>query len=489
MRRGWSIVWRCCCWWPAFAGLGAGSHRRTARTAAQHESRGPRGADGAARPRRSMIERDRSNARAAARSRQRARERPATRIGTSDCSATRCSPTRRSSPRIRCSSTSTSRRTNRRASKARARDCRRSRFPPSPRRSSTPTERVELQQLIDLVRSRNPYQLDASGALLLPGFAPDHAGRSRRGTGDASAVGGQCVPQARRQGHQAAGAQDWASAGLKPFGYDLFKDTSVDVRAGHRRAGAFRLHRRSGRSAQRAVVRQPEPHSAPDRRSRRPHQLSRSSVPSTSAARPSRASPRISKQRVARQMIGVRASVGMGDTRSIRVFVMGEANRPGSYTVSGLATITSALYAAGGVKPIGSLRDIQLKRARRGHPAPRPVRPAAARRHQRRRQAAVRATSSSFRRCPPRWRSMAKCIDRRSTRLKGTTSVADIVQLAGGLTPEADTSRAALVRVNDAACARGGQCAARRARRAAASCCAMAIRCASCVCGPRSTRA
>ncbi len=61
-------------------------------------------------------------------------------------------------------------------------------------------------------------------------------------------------------------------------------------------------------------------------------------------------------------MIGVRASVGMGDTRSIRVFVMGEANRPGSYTVSGLATITSALYAAGGIKPIGSLRDIQLKR-------------------------------------------------------------------------------------------------------------------------------
>ncbi len=48
----------------------------------------------------------------------------------------------------------------------------------------------------------------------------------------------------------------------------------------------------------------------------------------------------------------------MADTRSIRVFVMGEANRPGSYTVSGLSTISSALYAAGGIKPIGSLRDI-----------------------------------------------------------------------------------------------------------------------------------
>ena len=68
------------------------------------------------------------------------------------------------------------------------------------------------------------------------------------------------------------------------------------------------------------------------------------------------------ESRVQREMIGVRASVSMADTRSIRVFVLGDANRPGSYTISGLGTITSALYAAGGVKPIGSLRRIQLKR-------------------------------------------------------------------------------------------------------------------------------
>ncbi len=64
------------------------------------------------------------------------------------------------------------------------------------------------------------------------------------------------------------------------------------------------------------------------------------------------------EERVARQMIGVRANVAMGDTRAIRVFVLGEARRPGSYTISGLGTITSALFAAGGVKPIGSLRTI-----------------------------------------------------------------------------------------------------------------------------------
>lgn len=68
------------------------------------------------------------------------------------------------------------------------------------------------------------------------------------------------------------------------------------------------------------------------------------------------------EQRVAEQMIGMRGSVSMGTLRSIQVFVLGEAERPGSYTVSGLSTITNALFASGGVKPIGSLRDIQLKR-------------------------------------------------------------------------------------------------------------------------------
>src|SRR6202035_2421264 len=39
-----------------------------------------------------------------------------------------------------------------------------------------------------------------------------------------------------------------------------------------------------------------------------------------------------------------------------------EAEKPGSYTVSGLSTMTNALFVSGGVKKIGSLRSIQLKR-------------------------------------------------------------------------------------------------------------------------------
>jgi protein involved in polysaccharide export with SLBB domain len=66
--------------------------------------------------------------------------------------------------------------------------------------------------------------------------------------------------------------------------------------------------------------------------------------------------------RVADQMIGTQVSVSIADLRSIRVFVLGDATRPGAYTVSGYATMTHALFAAGGVKPIGSLRRIQLRR-------------------------------------------------------------------------------------------------------------------------------
>jgi protein involved in polysaccharide export with SLBB domain len=68
------------------------------------------------------------------------------------------------------------------------------------------------------------------------------------------------------------------------------------------------------------------------------------------------------EQRVGEQMIGVRTSITMGELRSIRVFVLGDVNRPGSYSVSSLSTVTNAMYLAGGVAPGGTLRDVQIKR-------------------------------------------------------------------------------------------------------------------------------
>ena len=55
-------------------------------------------------------------------------------------------------------------------------------------------------------------------------------------------------------------------------------------------------------------------------------------------------------------------NVNMGQLRSIQVFVVGQAHRPGSFTISSLSTLTNALFASGGPTPQGSLRHIQLKR-------------------------------------------------------------------------------------------------------------------------------
>lgn len=72
---------------------------------------------------------------------------------------------------------------------------------------------------------------------------------------------------------------------------------------------------------------------------------------------------KVIEQIVSEQMIGVKASVTMGALRTIRVFVLGEVKRPGSFTVGSLATMTNALFASGGITDVGSLRNIQLKRA------------------------------------------------------------------------------------------------------------------------------
>ena len=66
--------------------------------------------------------------------------------------------------------------------------------------------------------------------------------------------------------------------------------------------------------------------------------------------------------RVAEQLIGVTAIVSAGRLRAINVFLAGEVSIPGSYSVSGLTTVTQALFVAGGVSDIGSLRNIQVRR-------------------------------------------------------------------------------------------------------------------------------
>jgi protein involved in polysaccharide export with SLBB domain len=319
-------------------------------------------------------------------------------------------------------------------------------IPAEPAPALEPGERLELERRIELIRSRNPYQLDSSGFLLLPGFAPIMlAGLEEAQASHRLAT----VPAFQNLDIKVSKlpVRKIGAEALRPFGIDLFKDASstfapvtdvpvpADYVVGPGDQIVVQLFGSQNRTLRLTVGR--------DGRINFP-ELGPINVSGQTFVRVAEEL----EARVARQMIGVRASVAMGDTRSIRVFVMGEANRPGSYTVSGLGTITSALYAAGGLKPFGSLRDIQLKRngavirrldlydlLLRGDTTD-----------------DARLLSGDVIFIPPVAATVA--IDGEVYRpaiyeIRGNTNVGDIIRLAGGLTPEADSSRAALVRVND----------------------------------------
>ena len=60
---------------------------------------------------------------------------------------------------------------------------------------------------------------------------------------------------------------------------------------------------------------------------------------------------------------GVTVNVSFGKLRAITVYVVGQANRPGTYTVSSLSTLVTTLFASGGPNANGSMRHLQVKRA------------------------------------------------------------------------------------------------------------------------------
>ncbi len=54
--------------------------------------------------------------------------------------------------------------------------------------------------------------------------------------------------------------------------------------------------------------------------------------------------------------------ISVGNVRTIKVNIMGEVERPGTYSLSSFASVFHALYAAGGINEIGSLRDVKVYR-------------------------------------------------------------------------------------------------------------------------------
>jgi polysaccharide biosynthesis/export protein len=224
----------------------------------------------------------------------------------------------------------------------------------------TDQQKEELEKFRKRVLSNNPYQLNRFGVLELPGLP-------------AIPVAGLTASEATKRLSADPDLHDYfvrltllrleltGQEALKPFGYDLFEgvpstfapvsdiQVPMDYIVGPGDTLKIQLYGNEPSSYELTVERDGRinfPKLGPVMVSGMTFDAAREAI----------------EQRVAKQMIGTRVSVTMGDLRSIRVFVLGEAKKPGSYTVSGLSTMTNALFVSGGVKKIGSLRNIQLKR-------------------------------------------------------------------------------------------------------------------------------
>ena len=68
------------------------------------------------------------------------------------------------------------------------------------------------------------------------------------------------------------------------------------------------------------------------------------------------------KSRVKAELIGTEISIALKELRSITVYFLGEAYKPGQYKMSALSTVTNAMFVSGGVNKNGSLRNIQVLR-------------------------------------------------------------------------------------------------------------------------------
>jgi polysaccharide export outer membrane protein len=310
-----------------------------------------------------------------------------------------------------------------------------------------PADLARLQGLVDLIRSRNPYQLDRLGQLNLPGFASI----ALRGLTDRQATQRLSLEPAllgldmrlSRLPLEQSGI-----AGLKPFGYGLFDNaastfspvTDVPVTAeyvvGPGDKLNVQLYGSQNRSLRLTVSRDGAvnfPELGPIRVSGMTFNSARQAI----------------ETRVTQQMIGVQASITMDETRTIRVFVLGEARQPGSHAVSGQTTVTGALFAAGGVTPIGSLRDIQLKR--QGNVVRRLDLYDMLIRGDTSDDAWLLPGDTIF--IPPVGSTVS--VDGEVKRpaiyeLRDESTVAEVVRIAGGMTPEADATRVSLTQVDQA---------------------------------------
>jgi protein involved in polysaccharide export with SLBB domain len=309
----------------------------------------------------------------------------------------------------------------------------------------TPEEDARLQELRERVLRRNPYKLDKWGILNVPELGPiPLAGLTAEEATQRIAAElrlADFIVELTRLPLKAVGSE-----ALKPFGYDLFAGspttfapaTDVPVPSEYVVGPGDTLQIQligSSKGRYALVVGRDGRINIPDLEP----------IP-VAGLRFEQVRERLEAV-VREKMIGTEVSVNMGELRSIRIFVLGDAEMPGSYTVSGLSTMTNALFVSGGVKEIGSLRNIQLKRAGRtvstldlydlllaGNTS-----------------GDARLLPGDVIFVPPVGATVGLAGEVRRPaiyELKKETSVAQLLELGGGLLPEADPSLATLERVN-----------------------------------------
>ena len=71
------------------------------------------------------------------------------------------------------------------------------------------------------------------------------------------------------------------------------------------------------------------------------------------------------RNHLAKVFTNFQLTANMGRLRGIQVYVVGQAERPGTYHLSSLSTLVNALFASGGPNANGSMRTIELKRGGR----------------------------------------------------------------------------------------------------------------------------
>jgi len=68
------------------------------------------------------------------------------------------------------------------------------------------------------------------------------------------------------------------------------------------------------------------------------------------------------EKRVVNELFGTTVSVNLGKLKAMNIFLAGEIRNPGMYSVSSLTSVTQALYQAGGITELGSIRNIKVLR-------------------------------------------------------------------------------------------------------------------------------